>query len=82
MQMPHEHLEVLATTTVEVHRAETIPSEADIVGWDVLASPETLNQFSDWIPQSQLTGPGDGSARHHSRRRRRQKPARGRHGDF
>src|SRR6476660_8696762 len=58
MQMPHEHLEVLATTTVEVHRAVRIPSEADIVGWDVIASPETLNQFSDWVPQSQLTGPG------------------------
>jgi hypothetical protein len=59
MQMPHEHLEVLATTTVEVHRAVRVPSEADIVGWDDLASPETLNQFSDWAPQSQLTGPGE-----------------------
>jgi transglutaminase-like putative cysteine protease len=59
MQMPHEHLEVLATTTVEVHRAVRVPSEADIVGWDDLASPETLNQFSDWVPQSQLTGPGE-----------------------
>ena len=58
MQMPHEHLEVLSTTTVEVHRVEKIAAEADIVGWDVLAAPETLNQFSDWIPQSQLTGPG------------------------
>ena len=58
MQMPHEHLEVLSTTTVEVHRVERIPAEADIVGWDVLESPETLNKFSDWIPQSQLTGPG------------------------
>lgn len=58
MQMPHEHLEVLATTTVEVHRSVRIPSEADIAGWDVITSPETLNQFSDWVPQSQLTGPG------------------------
>ena len=58
MQMPHEHLEVLSTTTVEVHRVERIPAEADIVGWDVLDAPETLNKFSDWIPQSQLTGPG------------------------
>ena len=58
MQMPHEHLEVLSTTTVEVHRVERIPAEADIVGWDVLEAPETLNKFSDWIPQSQLTGPG------------------------
>jgi transglutaminase-like putative cysteine protease len=58
MQMPHDHLEVLSTTTVEVHRVERIAAEANIVGWDALAAPETLNQFSDWIPQSQLTGPG------------------------
>jgi transglutaminase-like putative cysteine protease len=38
---------------------ERIPSEAQIVGWDVLAEPETLNEFSDWVPQSQLTGPGE-----------------------
>src|SRR3954468_6059613 len=54
MQMPHENLEVLSTTTVEVHRVEKIASEADIVGWDALAAPDVLNQYSDWIPQSQL----------------------------
>ncbi len=58
MQMPHDHLEVVSNITVEVHRAEKIPSEADIAGWDVLASPDTLNTYSDWLPQSQLSGPG------------------------
>ena len=47
MQMPHEHLEVVSNITVEVHRAEKIPSEADIVGWDVLASPETLKPVTE-----------------------------------
>ncbi|MFC9772916.1 MULTISPECIES: transglutaminase N-terminal domain-containing protein [unclassified Pseudarthrobacter] len=59
MQMPHDHLEVISNITVEVHRAGKIPSESDIVGWDVLASPETLNTHSDWLPQSRLSGPGD-----------------------
>jgi transglutaminase-like putative cysteine protease len=59
MQMPHEHLEVLSTTTVEVHRAERVAMEGEVVGWDELASEETLNQFSDWLPQSQLSNPGE-----------------------
>jgi transglutaminase-like putative cysteine protease len=59
MQMPHEYLEVVATTTVEVHRVDRVPADGDIVSWDVLQAPETLNQFSDWIPQSRLSGPGD-----------------------
>lgn len=59
MQMPHDHLEVVSTILVEVHRAEKIPAEADIAGWDVLAAPETLSTFSDWLPQSRLSGPGD-----------------------
>ena len=59
MQMPHDHLEVISNITVEVHRAEKIPAETDIAGWDVLASGETLNTYSDWLPQSQLSGPGE-----------------------
>ena len=59
MQMPHENLEVISNITVEVHRAEKVPSEADIVGWDVLSPPETLDDHSDWLPQSRLSGPGD-----------------------
>ena len=80
MQMPHDHLEVLSTTTVEVHRVEKIAAEADIVGWDVLAAPETLNQFSDWIPQSQLTGPGSEVLGIIPGRCRGKVAARGRHG--
>ena len=80
MQMPHEHLEVLSTTTVEVHRVEKIAAEADIVGWDVLAAPETpqpVQRLDSPVPadRSRLR-----SARHHSRRRRGEIAARGRHG--
>ncbi|GAA4032514.1 transglutaminase family protein [Arthrobacter methylotrophus] len=59
MQMPHERLEVVATTTVEVHRVERVALDEEIVSWDVLASDEIRDQFSDWLPQSQLSGPGE-----------------------
>jgi len=59
MQMPHERLEVLATTTVEVHRVERVALDEEIVGWDVMASDEVRDQFSDWLPQSRLSGPGE-----------------------
>lgn len=59
MQMPHERLEVVATTTVEVHRVERVALDDEIVGWDVMASEEIRDQFSDWLPQSQLSGPGE-----------------------
>ncbi|MBT2587271.1 transglutaminase family protein [Arthrobacter sp. ISL-95] len=59
MQMPHENLEVLATATVEVHRTERVATEDDIVGWDVIASEKVQDEFSDWLPQSRLSGPGE-----------------------
>ncbi|MGP0221255.1 MULTISPECIES: transglutaminase family protein [unclassified Paenarthrobacter] len=59
MQMPHENLEVLATATVEVHRTERVASDDTIVGWDVLASDKVQDEFSDWLPQSRLSGPGE-----------------------
>jgi transglutaminase-like putative cysteine protease len=59
MQMPHESLEVLATATVEVHRTERVATEDDIVGWDVIASGKIQDEFSDWLPQSRLSGPGE-----------------------
>ncbi|MDI2033905.1 transglutaminase family protein [Paenarthrobacter nitroguajacolicus] len=59
MQMPHESLEVLATATVEVHRTERVAVEDDIVGWDVMASEKVQDEFSDWLPQSRLSGPGE-----------------------
>ena len=65
----------LSTTTVEVHRVEKIPAEADIVGWDVLAAPETLNQFSDWIPAVAAHRAGRRGAGHHPGRGRGPEPA-------
>ena len=59
MQMPHENLEVLATATVEVHRTERVANEDDIVGWDVIRSSKIQDEFSDWLPQSRLSGPGE-----------------------
>lgn len=59
MQMPHERLEVVATATVEVHRVERVALDEEIVGWDVMVSDEIRDQFSDWLPQSQLSGPGE-----------------------
>ncbi len=61
MQMPHDHLEVLATTTVEVHRVERIRRRRTSSAGTCYSAAETLNQFSDWIPQSQLTGPARGA---------------------
>ena len=58
MQIPHEYLEVVSSTTVEVHRVERVPVEGDIVSWERLRSAEIENQFSDWLPQSRLSGPG------------------------
>lgn len=58
MQMPHDHLDVLSSITVEVHRAEKVPAAADLVDWDVIRSADTANQFSDWMPQSRLSAPG------------------------
>ncbi|MFJ4026121.1 transglutaminase N-terminal domain-containing protein [Paenarthrobacter sp. NPDC089989] len=59
MQMPHENLEVLATATVEVHRTERVANDDDIVGWDVIRSAKIQDEFSDWLPQSRLSGPGE-----------------------
>lgn len=59
MQMPHERLEVLATSTVEVHRAEKVALPEQIVDWETLDSDAVRDQFSDWLPQSRLSGPGD-----------------------
>ncbi|MFK0000785.1 transglutaminase N-terminal domain-containing protein [Paenarthrobacter sp. NPDC090522] len=59
MQMPHENLEVLATATVEVHRTERVATDDDIVGWDVIRSAKIQDEFSDWLPQSRLSGPGE-----------------------
>ncbi|GHG40458.1 transglutaminase-like protein [Sinomonas cellulolyticus] len=59
MQIPHEYLEVVSSTTVEVHRVERVPVEGEVVPWERLRSPEVEDQFSDWLPQSRLSGPGN-----------------------
>ncbi|MDQ4489541.1 transglutaminase family protein [Sinomonas sp. ASV486] len=58
MQIPHEYLEVVSSTTVEVHRVERVPLEGEVVSWERLRSPEVEDQFSDWLPQSRLSAPG------------------------
>ena len=67
MQMPHEHLEVLSTTTVEVHRVEKIAAEADIVGLGRAGRPgnaEPVQRLDSAVPAD---GSRHRSARHHSR---------------
>ncbi|OMH33034.1 transglutaminase family protein [Tersicoccus sp. Bi-70] len=57
---PHDRLAVLAEATVEVHRGRG-PGDVDAepVGWDELRAPATQNRFSDWLPLTPLSGPGD-----------------------
>ncbi|NKX49190.1 transglutaminase family protein [Arthrobacter deserti] len=59
MQIPHDFLEVRAVTTVEVHRSERVLPEEAITSWDHLAGEPALNEFSDWLPQTLLSEPGD-----------------------
>ncbi|GER22062.1 transglutaminase-like protein [Zafaria cholistanensis] len=56
MTVPHDYLEVDARATVEVHRLER-PAE-DVAAWELLGTEAVLNDFSDWLPQSQLSDPG------------------------
>ncbi|MFD1213181.1 transglutaminase N-terminal domain-containing protein [Arthrobacter sp. GCM10027362] len=59
MQVPHDFLEVTAVTTVEVHRSERVPPEGEPAGWDGLADESVLDGFSDWLPQTRLSEPGE-----------------------
>jgi transglutaminase-like putative cysteine protease len=59
LQVPHDFLEVTAVTTVEVHRSERVLPEAELAGWDELAGEQVLNEFSDWLPQTRLSEPGE-----------------------
>lgn len=56
LYVPHAHLEIVATSLVEVSRREgdaegTLDAEA-------LASPEIVDRFSDHLPQTRLSEPG------------------------
>jgi transglutaminase-like putative cysteine protease len=59
LQVPHDFLEVTAVATVEVHRSERVLPEAEQAGWDELAGEQVLNEFSDWLPQTRLSEPGE-----------------------
>jgi transglutaminase-like putative cysteine protease len=58
MQVPHDYLEVVSVSTVEVHRAEKVPAADELAGWDVLRSAAVVNDYSDWLPQTRLSDPG------------------------
>ncbi|WP_120005216.1 transglutaminase family protein [Nesterenkonia muleiensis] len=54
----HETLTVTAQALVEVHRAEKQHAPEDLLDWDQLALAENLEEFSDYLPQSKLSVPG------------------------
>ena len=58
MQAPHEHLEVTATSTVEVHRSGRVASDDEVLGWSELRSEKVADAFSDWLPQTRLSSTG------------------------
>lgn len=56
---PHSHLQVTATAVIEVHRAERQHDPADLLDWEDLETTETIHEFSDFLPQSRLSEPGE-----------------------
>ncbi|NYE94230.1 transglutaminase-like putative cysteine protease [Psychromicrobium silvestre] len=58
MQAAHEHLEVTATSTVEVHRTERFAGEDEVLAWQELRSAKVADTFSDWLPQTPLSSTG------------------------
>lgn len=61
VHVPHETLEVLATATVEVHRSEPRLAEDELVDWARMESLDTVHEFSDFLPQTRLSEPGEGA---------------------
>lgn len=55
----HERLTVTAEAVVEVHRAEKQHSPEDLLDWAQLPMAEHVEEFSDYLPQSKLSVPGD-----------------------
>ncbi|WP_394940838.1 transglutaminase N-terminal domain-containing protein [Psychromicrobium sp. YIM B11713] len=58
MQSSHDHLEVTATSTVEVHRSERVANDDEVLDWGELRSVKVSDAFSDWLPQTQLSSTG------------------------
>lgn len=73
VHVPHEALEVLATATVEVHRSEPRLAEDELVDWARMESMDTVHEFSDFLPQTRLSEPGD-AARERARGLRAARP--------
>ncbi|WP_150462572.1 transglutaminase family protein [Nesterenkonia ebinurensis] len=55
----HETLQVTAQALVEVHRFEKPHAAEGLLDWADLAADENFEQFSDYVPQSKLSAPGD-----------------------
>lgn len=56
---PHSHLEVKSSAVVEVHRVERQHDPEDLLDWDALDAEEIYQEFSDYLPQSKLSEPGE-----------------------
>lgn len=55
MQLPHDYLEVTASSTVEVYRSGRVANDDDVLDWAELRSTKTADAFSDWLPQTRLS---------------------------
>lgn len=58
LHVPHAALDVSASATVEVHRPQEDPEPDGGVDWARMQSPETVHEFSDFLPQTRLSDPG------------------------
>lgn len=73
VHVPHDTLEVLASSTVEVHRPDPLFPDDDLVDWERLEAVETVHEFSDFLPQTPLSDPG-ADARERARTLRAPRP--------
>lgn len=55
----HEELTVAAEALVEVHRLEKQHAPEELLDWHELSGAETFEEFSDFLPQSALSEPGE-----------------------
>jgi len=58
---PHERLDVVATATVDVNREQASARDGDPLGWAELAGSAVQDGFSDHLPQTRLSSPGEGA---------------------
>ncbi|TLP98877.1 transglutaminase family protein [Nesterenkonia salmonea] len=55
----HETLSVTSEALVEVHRTEKQHAPEDLLDWDDLTKDTHVEEFSDYLPQSKLSQPGE-----------------------